>query len=223
MQARKKEDSCLLKGCLGCFGISALILILLIVFIIGGAYWFYKNRLLQDEPAYTTTKELSSSEVTELNQKLRATESPTAERNSIVLNESELTHLVNLKLSDSKTMLDLGIEETDSLDIAAVDISLPEEQMDIKLSFKLGSRFMNLRLKGVPKIVNNDLIFNTSNFTFNNFTLNNNTVLKNVDEQMNIEINNALKKYNLDQYVSQVQNISIDRGKLILDFKEKSY
>ncbi len=223
MQAKKRDDSCLLKGCLGCFGVSALIIILLLVFIIGGAYWFYKNRLFQEEPAYTTTKELSASEVIVLNNKLRITENTSADQNRIVLNESELTHLVNTKLSDRKTMLDLGIEEIDSLDVAAVDISLPENEMDIKLSFKLGSRYMNLRLKGVPKVTGNNLEFNTSNFTFNKFTLNNNTVLKNVDEQVNLEINDALKRYGLAQHLERLQNLSIDQGKLILDFKNQDY
>lgn len=223
MQAKKRDDSCLLKGCLGCFGITALIIILLIVSIVGGAYWFYKNRLFLDEPAYTTTKELTTPEVTELNNKLRAVEDTSVKQNNIVLNENELTHLLNTKLTDRKTMLDLGIEETDSLDIAGVDISLPANEMDIKLSFKLGSRFMNLRIKGIPEIVGDKIAFNTSNFSFNNFTLNNNTILNNVDEEMNLEINEALKKYNLDRYLSRVQDISIDQGKLILDFKDQDY
>lgn len=215
----KKGGSCFLKGCFGCLGISAVVVILLAVVIVGGGYWFYKNKALVDEPYYFPAKKLEQAELKQLEQKFQSAQNPTAATNKIVLNERELTHLVSTKLKSTDLGLELGKSGDSKLDVAGVDITLPEDEMDIKLSLKVGERYLNARLIGVPEIVEDRLEFNARDFEINQMNTSSSTILNRVNGRMNLQIAETVQHLGLQPYLKQVDKIKIENGSLSVNLK----
>ena len=190
----KEKKSCLGLGCLGCFGVTLITIILLIAIVIGGGYWFFRHKLLQEEAYSITSQTLSENEILNFAEKFKALETPTKEEVRITLNETELTYFIEKELDK------IGEQsQSNYKDIAALGIELDDNKMDIKVSVEMDKRYLNMHIKGKPEIKNNRLRVDISECEISKLKMDNKEILTHINEGVNeelatIDINPHIKK-----------------------------